>query len=157
MRYSDNRSAMQNVKMLLYCSGSIPTLMRRVTHLKLFSPLLLPGDKRDAVPHHPTGDDVQAPAGRLPPHHHPRRHPQPGQLGNHPPVHEAASGPAQLLHRGAGLLRPLPLHLYLPAHPVVHPGGTLATRGEHRVPLQVRLSETGVASCFRKLMFMLAY
>ena len=38
------------------------------------------------------------------------------------------------------LSRFLPLHLYLTVDSVVHPGGPLAARGQHRVHLQVRES-----------------
>ena len=39
---------------------------------------------------------------------------------------EAASGPAELVHRCAGLLGPDALHLHLSAHPLVHARGSLA-------------------------------
>ena len=44
---------------------------------------------------------------------------------------EAARGPAQLVHRGAGLLGPDAVRLHLAAHPLVHARGTLA--GGHRL------------------------
>ena len=39
---------------------------------------------------------------------------------------EAARGPSQLVHRGAGLLGPDAVRLHLAAHPLVHARGTLA-------------------------------
>ena len=42
------------------------------------------------------------------------------------PPQEAARGPAQLVHRGAGLLGPDAVRLHLAAHPLVHARGTLA-------------------------------
>ena len=44
---------------------------------------------------------------------------------------EASRGPAQLVHRCAGLLGPDAVRLHLAAHPVVHARGTLA--GGHRL------------------------
>ena len=67
-------------------------------------------------------------AGPLPADRHLRVAAEHHPAGRHLEHQEAENRPQELVHRGSGRLRLLPLQLHLSAHPMVDPRGPLALR-----------------------------
>ena len=76
------------------------------------------------------GVRLPPPAGPLPADRHLRVAAEYHPAGRHLEHQEAENRPQELVHRGSGRLRLLPLQLHLAAHTMVDPRGPLALRSK---------------------------
>ena len=90
-----------------------------------------------AMEHRNAGVRLRPFARPLPAHSHPRLAPEPLHADHHPQYAQAEAGPEKLVHPQSGHLRLLPLQLHLTSDPLVHAGGTLALRLQHKGPMQL--------------------